>query len=319
MQFIVPPELGGSRLDAALAALCPDFSRTRIKACIEAGEVQLNEAPCLRPRSPVHAGDRLRLDAQPVVATTLEPQALRFGIAYEDEDLFVIEKPAGLVVHPGAGNPDRTLVNGLLYRDPNLAALPRAGVVHRLDKDTSGLLLVARTSAAFLALTRQMAGREIHRIYAAIVHGVPHASGTVDAAIGRDRLQRTRMRVAGSGREAVTHYRVLTRFRMHAHLELALETGRTHQIRVHMQHLGHPLLGDPTYARGKIPRSKLSPALAEALDGLERQALHARVLEFEHPASGEPVRVTSPLPADFRRALNALRGDASTGAHMSEE
>lgn len=318
MQFVVPPELGGSRLDAALAALCPDFSRTRIKVCIEAGEVQLNEAPCLRPRSPVYAGDRIRLDALPVVATTLEPQALRFGIAYEDADLFVIEKPAGLVVHPGAGNPDRTLVNGLLYRDETLAALPRAGVVHRLDKDTSGLLLVARTSAAFLALTRQMAAREIHRIYAAIVHGVPHASGTVDAAIGRDRLQRTRMRVAGNGREAVTHYQVLTRFRAHAHLELALETGRTHQIRVHMQHLGHPLLGDPTYARGKIPRSKLAPALASALDSLQRQALHARVLEFEHPVSGEPVRVTSPLPADFRRALAALKTDAGPAPEAPE-
>ena len=318
MQFVVPSSLDGSRLDAALAALCPDFSRTRIKACIEAGEVQVNEAPCLRPRSPVHAGDHLRLDAQPIIATSLEPQALRFGIAYEDEDLFVIEKPAGLVVHPGAGNPDHTLVNGLLYRDKSLAALPRAGVVHRLDKDTSGLLLVARTPSAFLALTRQMAAREIHRIYAAIVHGVPHASGTVDAAIGRDRLQRTRMRVASNGREAVTHFRVLTRFRAHAHLELALETGRTHQIRVHMQHLGHPLLGDPTYARGTVPRSKLSTPLATALDGLQRQALHARVLEFEHPESGEPVRVTSPLPTDFRRALAALRKDAGTSAESAE-
>lgn len=308
-QLEVPLELAGARLDAALAALCPTLSRTRLKAAVEAGEVSLNATPCTRPRTPVRAGDRIDLALPWREATDLEAQPLRFGVAFEDEALLVVEKPAGLVVHPGAGNPDRTLVNGLLFRDPDLAALPRAGVIHRLDKDTSGLLLVARTEAAFHALTRQMAAREIHRIYAAIVHGVPHASGTVDAAIGRDRQQRTRMRVAADGREAVTHYRVLTRFRAHAHLELALETGRTHQIRVHMQHLGHPLLGDPTYGRGRGTRRGRTAGLQEVLDGLGRQALHARVLEFMHPIDDVPVRVTSPLPADFRRVLAALRSD----------
>jgi 23S rRNA pseudouridine1911/1915/1917 synthase len=313
-QLVVPANLSGRRLDAALAELCPDYSRTVIKSWIEAGRVTVNGTRNLKPRAVVHAADRIELAASFVDTTQHEAQDLPFALAYEDAALLVIDKPPGLVVHPGAGNPDRTLVNGLLFRFPALAALPRAGVIHRLDKDTSGLLLVARTPAAFQALTRQMANREIHRVYAALVHGVPVGSGTVTAALSRDRVQRTRMRVAAGGREAVTHYSVLKRFRVHAYLELVLETGRTHQIRVHMQHLGHPLLGDPTYAKGRIAASRLRPALNIALNRLKRQALHAKQLEFEHPDSGELITVKSALPGDFRRALRALGDDLKTAS-----
>jgi 23S rRNA pseudouridine1911/1915/1917 synthase len=315
-EFVIPTPLTGRRLDAALAELCRDYSRTIIKGWIEAGRVTINGVQSHKPREAVHTADRVVLLASFADTTALAPQELLFALAYEDDTVLVIDKPPGLVVHPGAGNPDHTLVNGLLYRFPDLAGLPRAGVIHRLDKDTSGLLLVARTAAAFQSLTRQMAGREIHRVYAALVHGVPVVSGTVNAAMSRDRVQRTRMRVAPSGREAITHYRVLKRFRAHAHLELALETGRTHQIRVHMQHLGHPLIGDPTYAKGRIAPSRLSPSLKVALNRITRQALHAKQLEFEHPATGEMIRVKSALPADFRRALRALGDDLKSGSSL---
>lgn len=317
-EFAIPAHLAGRRLDAALAQLCTDYSRTVIKTWIEAGRVTVNGVLSRKPREIVLATDRIELQASFSDTTRLEPQRLSFALAYEDETVLVVDKPPGLVVHPGAGNPDRTLVNGLLYRFPDLAGLPRAGVIHRLDKDTSGLLLVARTAAAFHALTRQMAGRLIHRVYAALVHGVPVASGTVDAAMGRDRVQRTRMRIRSGGREAVTHYRVLKRFRAHAQLELALETGRTHQIRVHMQHLGHPLLGDPTYAKGRTAPSRVSPALQRALSRLTRQALHAKQLEFEHPATGEIVCVKSALPADLKRALSALSNDLKLGTALDD-
>lgn len=308
-QFEVPADLAGKRLDAALAALHPAQSRTVLKQWIEAGHVSLEGAVCRKPRETVRTGDRITLASPDAPLLTLAGQDVAFRVAWEDESVLVIDKPAGLIVHPGAGNPDRTLVNGLLHREPALAALPRAGVIHRLDKDTSGLLLVARTSMAFHALTRQMAAREIHRVYAAIVHGLPVSSGSVDAPVGRDRMHRTRMRVTGEGREAVTHYRVVKRFRCHAQLELNLETGRTHQIRVHMQHLGHPLLGDPTYTHGRVPPSRVPEALQKRLSNLTRQALHACRLEFEHPESGETVEVQSPLPADFKRVLTALAAD----------
>lgn len=316
-QFEVPASLEGKRLDAALAALYPAQSRTVLKQWIEEGHVSLEGTVCRKPREAVRTGDTIALESPAAPLLSLTGQDVAFRVAYEDETLLVVDKPAGLVVHPGAGNPDRTLVNGLLHREPELAALPRAGVIHRLDKDTSGLLLVARTSAAFHALTRQMAARAIHRVYAAIVNGVPVSSGSVDAPVGRDRMHRTRMRITGEGREALTHYRVVKRFRCHAQLELTLETGRTHQIRVHMQHLGHPLLGDPTYMQGRVAPSRMPEALQKRLAGLTRQALHACRLEFEHPESGEMIEVRSPLPSDFRRALTALAADLK--ALQSEE
>ncbi|MEQ8494913.1 MAG: RluA family pseudouridine synthase, partial [Gammaproteobacteria bacterium] len=228
----VPPGLDGLRLDQALAQLLPQYSRSALKQWIEAGQATLNAAPA-RPRSRVHAGDALAVTATLAPDEALVPQAVGFRIAHEDAACIVVDKPAGVVVHPGAGNRDHTLVNGLLARYPELAVLPRAGLVHRIDKDTSGLLLVARTPATYQALVRAMAARDIARTYHAVVTGVPVAGGTIDAAIARDPNQRTRMRVSEGGRTAVTHYRVLARYRAHALLEVNLETGRTHQIRVH--------------------------------------------------------------------------------------
>ncbi|MSR13126.1 MAG: 23S rRNA pseudouridine(1911/1915/1917) synthase RluD [Gammaproteobacteria bacterium] len=305
----IPDFLDGHRLDAALAALCPDYSRTAIKAWIEDGRVEINGAVRTRARETVYARDRVEMQASLAASDTVLAEEISFDVIYEDAELLVIDKPAGLVVHPGAGNREHTLVNGLLYRLPQLAALPRAGLVHRLDKDTSGLLLVAKTSGALQRLIAAMARRQIHRSYEAIVYGVVQASGTIDAAVGRDRLQRTRMRVATNGRTAVTHYRVVKRFRNHTRLELSLETGRTHQIRVHMQHLGFPILGDPTYGMQHAPSKTAGQPLLNALSSLHRQALHAKHLAFDQPRSGEPIEVSSPLPRDMQRVLRALRDE----------
>jgi 23S rRNA pseudouridine1911/1915/1917 synthase len=309
----IPLELAGSRLDQAAARLLPEFSRTRLKHWIERGELTIEGRPCA-PRTPVQAGQRLRLAAVPAVVSEVRPQAIPLELRYEDRDVFVVDKPAGLVVHPGAGNPDRTLQNALLALDPALALLPRAGLVHRLDKDTSGLLLVARTPAAQTALTAQLGRREVHRGYRAVCCGVLTGGGQVDAPIGRHPRDRLKMAVLESGRPAVTHYRVRERFRAHTYIDVVLETGRTHQIRVHLAHLRAPLVGDPLYGgRPRLP-AQPSPELIEQLRGFRRQALHAARLEFQHPRSAAPVEVESPLPADFDALLAALRRDAARPA-----
>ncbi|MSQ68183.1 MAG: 23S rRNA pseudouridine(1911/1915/1917) synthase RluD [Gammaproteobacteria bacterium] len=311
----ISSELGGRRLDQALAAVFEDYSRTMLTTWIREGRVSLNNRPC-RPRDRVAAGDRVALEAVLAVSAETVPEPVEFATLHEDRALIVVDKPAGLVVHPGAGNSHRTLVNGLLHRYPELAALPRAGLVHRLDKDTSGLLVVARTPRAFQRLTAMMAEREIHRTYAAIVHGVVVAGGTIEASIGRDRRQRTRMRIAESGREAVTHYRVTSKFREHTLLEIALETGRTHQIRVHLQYVGSPIVGDPTYGlRQRVPAGA-QPELLAALRGLKRQALHALRLAFAHPSGRGSVAVEAPLPTDLVNLLAALAQDTAAAPHQ---
>ena len=306
----IPSELGGRRLDQALAAVFEDYSRTMLTTWIREGRVFLNDRPC-RPRDTVAAGDRIAVEAVLAASAETIPEPVEFTTIHEDRALIVVDKPAGLVVHPGAGNSHRTLVNGLLHRYPELVALPRAGLIHRLDKDTSGLLVVARTPRAFQRLTAMMAEREIHRTYAAIVHGVVVAGGTIEASIARDRRQRTRMRVAEGGREAVTHYRVTSKFREHTLLEIALETGRTHQIRVHLQYVGSPIVGDPTYGmRQRVPAGA-QPELLVALRGLKRQALHALRLAFPHPSGRGTVEAESPLPADIVSLLAALAQDTA--------
>ena len=304
----VSASLAGKRLDQALALLFDDYSRTLLTAWIRDGRVRLNGRPC-KPREPVAIGDVVELDALLAASEETTAEALDFGVVVDDRDCLVVDKPAGLVVHPGAGNRTHTLVNGLLHRWPELAALPRAGLVHRLDKHTSGLLVVARTPRAFQRLTALLAAREIHRSYQAIVHGIVVAGGTVDAAIARDRQHRTRMRVTEGGREAVTHYRVLRKYRAHTQLEVQLETGRTHQIRVHLQHIGSPIVGDPDYGTRRRLAPGATPALAHALTTLQRQALHACRLEFPHPAGRRNVTATSPLPADLTALLAALADD----------
>ena len=239
-------------------------------------------------------------------------EALDLDVQFEDEDLLVINKPAGLVVHPGAGNPDGTLLNGLLHRLPELAALPRLGLVHRLDKDTSGLLIVARSERAHVELTRAMQAREIRREYLAVVKRVMTAGGSVDAAIARHKTDRKKMAVerqAGRGRRAVTHYQVLQRFRSHTSVRVQLETGRTHQIRVHMQHIGHPIAGDPVYGRGVRMPPLHNPASEAVVNAWRRQALHAQSLTFAHPVSGEALVFTAEVPADLQALLDALEKD----------
>ena len=312
----VPETAAGRRFDAVLAELFPEFSRSRLAAWIRAGDV-LVDGREVRPRDPVRGGERVSLHARLEQETRAEPQDIPLQVLYEDDQVLVIDKPAGLVVHPGAGNPDGTLVNALLYRHPDLAAVPRAGVVHRLDKDTSGVMVVARTLQAQTALVEQLSARGVHRQYLAVVTGALVAGGTVDAPIDRHPRDRVRMAVREDGREAVTHYRLRERFRAHTALECRLETGRTHQIRVHMAHVRHPIVGDPLYGGPlKLPKGA-SEALAAALRGFRRQALHAETLEFAHPASGEAVRCSAPVPADMLALMAALREDAV--AHADAE
>ena len=310
---LVPESAAGRRFDAVLAELFPEFSRSRLAEWIKSGDALL-DGNAVRPRDPVRGGEAVTLSVLLDVQTEAEPQDIPLAILHEDADVFVIDKPAGLVVHPGAGNPDGTLVNGLLFRDPSLAALPRAGIVHRLDKDTSGVMVVARTLQAHAALVEQLSARAVHRQYLAIVVGALVSGGTASAAIDRHPRDRLRMAVRDDGRDAVTHYRLRERFRAHTALECRLETGRTHQIRVHMAHLRHPIVGDPLYGGSlKLPRAA-SDELVAALRGFKRQALHAETLEFVHPLSGEPLRCTAPVPADMVELMRLLREDSAAQA-----
>jgi len=305
----IPDTLIGVRFDQALARIFPDYSRSRIQTWIRNGRITV-EGKTIRPRDRTRGGERVRLIAEPELNNTWEPQALPLLVVYEDEDILVIDKPAGLVVHPGAGNLQGTLVNGLLHYDPNLAHIPRAGIVHRLDKDTSGLLVVARTLRAHKRLVELLKLHDIEREYEAVTVGVITAGGHVDAPLGRHRISRIKMAVTDRGRPAITHYRVRRRFLAHTHIRVHLETGRTHQIRVHMTHIGHPLVGDPTYGgRLSIPKGA-STALAEVLRGFKRQALHASRLSLPHPVSGERHVFDSPLPGDFIGLLGALSESA---------
>ncbi|GAA3916035.1 23S rRNA pseudouridine(1911/1915/1917) synthase RluD [Luteimonas lutimaris] len=308
----VPESAAGRRFDAVLAELFPEFSRSRLAEWIKSGDALL-DGKAVRPREPVRGGEAVALAVQLDTQTEAEPQDIPLTVLHEDADVFVIDKPAGLVVHPGAGNPDGTLVNGLLFRDPALAALPRAGIVHRLDKDTSGVMVVARTLQAHAALVEQLSARAVHRQYLAIVVGALVSGGTADTAIDRHPRDRLRMAVRDDGRQAVTHYRLRERFRAHTALECRLETGRTHQIRVHMAHLKHPIVGDPLYGGSlRLPRGA-SEELVAALRAFKRQALHAETLEFVHPLSGEPLRCSAAVPADMLELLRLLRED--TAAH----
>ena len=306
----VPAELAGQRLDQALATLLPEHSRSRLKTWIEAGAVLVDGEP-RRPRDKVLGGERIEIAATLPEEVAAVAQAMPLWVVHEDRHLFVIDKPAGLVVHPGAGNPDQTLQNALLALDPALVRLPRAGIVHRLDKDTSGLLVIARTPEAHTALVRMLEEREIHREYQAVCRGVMTAGGTVDAPIDRHPTDRVRMAVRQGGRESITHYRVIHRYRAHTHVRVQLETGRTHQIRVHLAHAGFPLVGDRVYGgRLTLPRGA-TEELRQALRDFPRQALHAARLEFDHPVGGKPVACAAPLPADMVALLDVLARDAT--------
>ncbi|MBM3367254.1 MAG: RluA family pseudouridine synthase [Betaproteobacteria bacterium] len=294
----VPRELGGLRLDQALAKVFPQYSRNRLQALLKSGHI-LVDGRAAQPSLPVAGTEVVELRPPPAVdVASPRAQKMALDIVYQDPDLIVINKPAGLVVHPGAGNPEGTLMNGLLAHAAELRQVPRAGIVHRLDRDTSGLLVVAGNVSAQANLAAQLAARTVKRRYLALVHGDPPGSGTVDAPIGRDPKLRTRMMVAQRGKEARTRFRVLGRFGHCALIECTLDTGRTHQIRVHLQHIRHPLVGDPVYRRG-TRRAVAFP----------RQALHAAELELLHPRTGKRIGWSAPPPADMRQLIARLQRD----------
>jgi len=307
-QLQLPACPGGQRLDQALAAALPQYSRSRLAGWIREGAVVLDGRPA-RPRDAVFGGETVLVRAEPVLDERVQPERMALDVRHRDAHLFVIDKPPGLVVHPGAGNREHTLQNGLLALDRSLAAVPRAGIVHRIDKDTSGLLVVARTIEAHAALVEMLREHAIEREYVALCVGAMTGGGTVDKPIGRHRTDRLRMTVRSDGREAVTHYRLVERFAYHSLLRVMLETGRTHQIRVHLAHIGHPLVGDPLYGGRRQLTAGASPALRAALAAFRRQALHAARLSFAHPITGRPVEVESALPADFEQLLAVLRAD----------
>ncbi|MFC4655238.1 23S rRNA pseudouridine(1911/1915/1917) synthase RluD [Rheinheimera marina] len=306
---IVPDHLFGKRLDQVLAEMFPDYSRSRIKDWILADWVQVNGRVCNTPREKLMGGEAIQIDAQLPDDERFEAEAIDLTIVYEDEHILVINKPAGLVVHPGAGNPEGTLLNALLHHCPTIAEVPRAGIVHRLDKDTTGLMVVAKTIPAQVHLVDAMQNREITREYEAICHGIMTAGGTVDEPIGRHPTKRTHMAVTTSGRPAVTHYRVMEKFRAHTRLRLRLETGRTHQIRVHMTYINHPLVGDPVYAGRPRPPRKASEELLGIFRSFKRQALHAAMLRLAHPITSEIMEWHAPIPDDMVQLTLALRAD----------
>ncbi len=305
----IPPELAGQRLDQALPALFADITRSRLQRWIEDGRVTLNgRVP--RKRDKVKGGDTVEVMVPPPVETTWKAQALPLEIVYEDSELLVIDKPPGLVVHPGAGNPEGTLLNALIAHAPTLAKLPRAGIVHRLDKDTSGLLVVAKTERARQNLIEQLRKHSVEREYLTIVNGVMVAGGTIEAPIGRHRTQRTRMAVSRRGKPAVSHYRVMKKYRAHTLVQVKLESGRTHQIRVHMAHLHYPVVGDPVYGgRLRIPAGA-GENLKIVLRGFKRQALHALKLSLVHPGTAKRLQWATSVPQDMSRLMGALAQDA---------
>ncbi|QCU90023.1 23S rRNA pseudouridine(1911/1915/1917) synthase RluD [Thiomicrorhabdus sediminis] len=306
----IPHDAMGQRLDVALAPLFSDYSRNRIQQWIKDGNVTLDGVICKKPRHAVLGGEKVELLAELENATEVEAQAISIDVLHEDDAVLVINKPPGLVVHPGAGNPDGTLMNALLYHYPQLREVPRAGIVHRLDKDTSGLMVVAKTVPAQTHLVEQLQRHAVERIYDAVLVGIMKQGGSVDKPIGRNPNDRKKMAVrAMGGKPAVSHYRVLEHFREHTRVRVKLETGRTHQIRVHMSHLGYPLVGDPVYgSRFRIPR-KMLPEFVEVLRGFDRQALHAGALSFTHPTTGKTMKWKAPMPEDMLELIDVLRED----------
>lgn len=296
----------GLRLDQALQQLLPDYSRSRLQTWIKDKRVTL-DGECVAPKQTVWAGSKVRVEPELHPSETpFSAEEIALDIVYEDDTLLVVNKPAGLVVHPGSGNWQGTLLNALLYHAPQLACIPRAGIVHRLDKDTSGLLVVAKTLTSQTDLVRQLQARSVKRDYLAVVQGLVARDGKVDAPLGRHPSQRVKMAIVHNGKAAVTHYTVLEHFDRHALIRCSLETGRTHQIRVHMQSIGHPLVGDPVYGGRPL---NLPPLLSDVVKSLGRQALHAERLGLIHPVSGEAMEWQVDLPQDMADLLKVLRNE----------
>lgn len=304
--FELSPQDLGSRLDQAIASHCPGISRSKLQAWIKAGSVKVDGKIEMKPKTKMLGTELIQVSAELEQAGEWEPQDIPIDVVFEDNDLLVVNKSAGLVVHPAAGNRDGTLVNALLYREPGLSKLPRAGIVHRLDKDTSGLLVVAKTLESHSALVAQLQERAFEREYQCIVHGQMVAGGTIEQPIGRHPTNRVQMAVVPNGKEAITHFRLIDKFNHFTHLKVNLETGRTHQIRVHMAYLKYPLVGDPLYGKKNFVPSGSAEELREGLRNFKRQALHARKLGLQHPSTGQFMAWEMPAPDDYLELLQVL-------------
>jgi len=305
LKIIIPERMTGQRLDVALSEMLPDYSRSKITAWIKSGEALINHKP-FKPKDKVNGSEMVELTISQKQNNDWVGEDIPLNIVFEDEDIIVLNKAVGLVTHPGAGNWSGTLANALLHYDPKLATLDRAGIVHRLDKNTSGLMVVARNEKSQKYLVEQLQKHSVSREYSAIVYGHMVSGGTIDEPIGRDTKDRVKQAVSSHGKEAVTHYRVIDRYQNHTHVKAILETGRTHQIRVHLSHIGYPLMGDPMYG-GKVRFPKKADViLKEAIVNFKRQALHARKLTLTHPISGEMMSWKAPLPEDMLALLDVL-------------
>lgn len=305
LQTTISEDLAGRRLDQALSQLYPEHSRSRIQSWIKAGDVSVNNLK-YKQRDVVKTGDLIEVNTEIKNAEKYQPEAIELNIIFEDEALIIINKPVGLIVHPGAGNPNHTLVNALLNFDDSLDAIPRAGIIHRLDKDTTGVMVIARTLESHTFLVNKLQKREIKREYQAIVCGQLTAGGSIENKMGRHPIHRTKMAVTNNGKAAITHYRVLNRYQHYTHLRVQLETGRTHQIRVHMSHIKHPIVGDPVYEKNNSVRKGVVPILRETIKNFKRQALHAYALELPHPVSGDEMIFNAELPDDMTDLIKSL-------------
>ena len=305
LQIIISEEHSGKRLDQALSQLVPEHSRSRIQSWIKAGDVSVNKST-YKQRSEVHVGDVIIVDTDIKNIDKHQAEAINLDILHEDEALIIINKPAGLIVHPGAGNPNHTLVNALLNFDENLGAIPRAGIIHRLDKDTTGVLVVARTLESHTYLVDQLQKRDIKREYQAVVCGQLTSGGSIGNKMSRHPKQRIKMAVTNTGKTATTHYRIIKKYEHYTHLHVQLETGRTHQIRVHMSHIKHPIIGDPVYGNNKSIRKGVDSSLRDFILNFSRQALHAFSLELTHPVSKQEMKFVAELPDDIKTLIDAL-------------
>jgi len=306
LNIIIPERMSGNRLDSSISEMLPDYSRSKITTWIKSGDALINQKT-FKPKDKVSGSEVVFLTLNQKQSNDWVAEKIPLNVVYEDEDIIVINKQFGLVTHPGAGNWTGTLANALLYYDPALSCLDRAGIVHRLDKNTSGLMVIARNEKSQKYLVEQLQNHSVDREYSAIVYGHMIAGGTVDEPIGRDPKDRVKQAVSMGGKDATTHYRAIDRFKSHTHVKAILETGRTHQIRVHLSHVGHSLIGDPMYGgRVRFPK-KASEELKETLLNFKRQALHSKKLTLNHPISGESMSWKAPLPDDMLRLLEVLK------------
>jgi 23S rRNA pseudouridine1911/1915/1917 synthase len=306
--LFISDEYSNERVDLVIAQLLPDYSRSQIQTWLKEGNILVNDA-IVKPKTKCLGGEKIDIQAKMRTPLRYEPEKIALDIIYEDQDILIVNKPVGLVVHPGAGNFQHTLLNALLYHAPHLETLPRAGIIHRIDKNTSGLLAIAKSEVAYQALNAQLKKRTLTREYRAIVHGLMISGGSIDAPIGRHFKDRKRMAITDKGKDAITHYRIVEKYHAHTCLEVKLETGRTHQIRIHMKHLGYPIVGDQTYGKSYILAKGCSVALRDGLRHFKRQALHAYRLGLIHPQTHEAMSFIAPIPHDMEQLIQLLQED----------